>query len=193
MRRGRIGGSLVTRNVPTPMTTHLQRLDVRPILASGRDPFVEVMRAAIDVPASGTMVVIAPFDPVPLRDVLGRNGFTSTAVPRGPREWEVTFTRDGRVVPAPDAGSVTPAAAQARARSWEDACGLHVDTRGMAQAAALRAILDALDEAGGGRTIVAHLDANIEALYPELAARNCESAFVPGDHAEVRLEISTPA
>lgn len=166
---------------------------MRPILASGRDPFVEVMQAANGVPPHGAMVVIAPFDPIPLRDVLGRSGFTSTAVPRGPREWEITFTRDGREVPEPAADNRAPALELANARSWEDDSGFHVDTRGMAQPAALRAILAALDAAEKGRTVVAHLDANIDALFPELAARNCESAFVPGGHAEVRLEISPPA
>ena len=56
------------------MITHTQRLDVRPILASGREPFEEIMRAARGVPVNGMMVLIAPFDPKPLRDVLRGSG-----------------------------------------------------------------------------------------------------------------------
>ena len=175
------------------MTPYVQRLDVRPILASGRDPFTEIMHAAVNVPVNGTMIVVAPFDPVPLRDVLGQNGFTSMAVPCGPREWEITFTRIGVAVPDAGPPQEAPLPRTAQARSWSEEDGLHIDARGMAPGAALQAILAFLDSAEKGRTIVAHLDTNIDALYPGLATRDCESTFVPGDHAEVRLEISTPA
>lgn len=172
------------------MTTHTVRLDVRPILASGRDPFSEIMLAAQDVPRDGTLVVVAPFDPIPLREVLGRSGFTSTVAARGPREWEITFCRDGTVVPAPQ--RVTAATDTVQAHAWIDEDGSHVDARGMATDLALQAILAALDAAGRGKTLVVHLDSNIDALYPELARRDCEAVFVPGNRAEVRLEISTP-
>lgn len=75
---------------------------------------------------------------------------------------------------------------------WTDEGKFHLDSRGLPAVAALTAVLAALDAMGGGRTLVAHLDASIEALYPQLAKRNCKSAFVPGEPAEVRLEISTP-
>lgn len=177
------------------MTAHTFRLDVRPILAGGRDPFSEVMEVARKVPPNGTLVLVAPFDPVPLRDVLGTSGFTSSAMPRAPGEWEITFRR--KSMPAPDRG---PAAGEpvariylsesALARTWSEGTERHVDTRGLAPEAALQAVLDALD--AGAATLVAHLDQNIEALYPELARRDCEATFVPGEGAEVRLEISAP-
>lgn len=172
------------------MTTHTVRLDVRPILASGRDPFSEIMLAAQDVPRDGTLVVVAPFDPIPLREVLGRSGFTSTVAARGPREWEITFCRNGTAAPTPQ--HVNAATDTVQAHTWIDEDGTHVDARGMVSDQALPAILAALDAAGRGKTLVVHLDRNIDALYPELARRDCEAAFVPGNLAEVRLEISTP-
>lgn len=173
------------------MTTHTVRLDVRPMLASGRDPFADIMLAAQDLPHDGTLVVVAPFDPVPLREVLGRSGFTSSVAARGPREWEITFCRNGTATPAPE--HVPTATDTAHARTWIDGDGTHVDARGMAPDQALQAILAALDAAGRDKTLVVHLDSNIDALYPELARRDCEAVFVPGNLAEVRLEISTPA
>lgn len=179
------------------MIMHTLRLDVRPILASGRDPFAEIMQAARDVPVNGAMVVVAPFDPVPLRDVLGASGFTSTAVPRGPQEWEITFCRTGTAGPGDEQAqsSLQPAideADPAQARAWTEHGEFHVDTRGLATEAALQGVLEALDALDRGSTLVAHLDRNIDALYPELSRRDCEAAFVPGEGAEVRLEISTP-
>lgn len=168
------------------------RLDVRPILANGRDPFTEIMHVAHDVPENGVMVVVAPFDPVPLREHLRQCGFTSTVAACGPQEWEITFRRDATA----NAPSLTlralpdAASGAAPARTWADAGGFHVDTRGLTEDSAIRAVLAALDRTCRGRTLVAHLDRNIDALYPELARRNCEAVFVPGNRAEVRLEIS---
>lgn len=175
------------------MTSQTLRLDVRPILASGREPFAEIMRVARQVPADGVLVVVAPFDPVPLRDVLGASGFSSSAVPLGPAEWEVTFRRDATPAAGPQPARDTPSARigfkpPAQARTWTEGRERHVDTRGLAPGAAVRAVLKALD-AGDGM-VVAHLDRNIEALYPELARRDCDAAFVPGEDAEVRLEIT---
>lgn len=175
------------------MIAHVLRLDVRPILASGCDPFAEIMQAALGVPVYGVMVVVAPFDPVPLREVLAVSGFTSTAVLRGPREWEITFLRTAAEVPAvvaPPVGVGEPGPAQAR--TWIDEGKVHVDVRSLDTGPALQAVLASLDAIDRGGTLVAHLDRNIDALYPELARRGCEAAFVPGERAEVRLEISPP-
>jgi uncharacterized protein (DUF2249 family) len=183
------------------MTTHTVRLDVRPILASGRDPFEEIMQAAGDVPVDGFLVVVAPFDPVPLREKLGASGFTSTAVSSGPQEWEITFYRAAAKI-APERPRLSRARAAppggdernlfAQPGVWTDHGEVHLDARGLVPAAAINAILAALDAIGSGRTLVAHLDDNIDALYPELVQRDCEAAFVPGERDEVRLEISTP-
>lgn len=177
------------------MTAHTFRLDVRPILAGGRDPFAEIMEVARKVPRNGTLVVVAPFDPIPLRDVLGTSGFTSSAMPRAPGEWEITFRREtlprAETGPGPDEPQARIYLSEsALARTWSEGRERHVDARGLAPEAALQAVLDALD--AGAATLVAHLDQNIEALYPELARRDCEATFVPGDGAEVRLEISAP-
>lgn len=179
------------------MTARVLRLDVRPILASGRDPFAEIMQAAAEVPADGVMVVIAPFDPVPLREVLAASGFTSGAMALGPRDWEITFQRvAGKDCAEIPSGAAPPTRVDesrtARVRgTWTDGGKVHVDVRGLDSGSALQAILAALGAIDRGGTLVAHLDANIEALYPELAQRDCEAVFVPGERAEVRLEIST--
>ncbi len=193
----RKGGSLRTSTDRDPMITHTQRLDVRPILASGREPFDEIMRAARGVPVNGVMVLIAPFDPKPLRDVLRGSGFSSVAVARGPQEWEITFVRAEAETPAvepAEAGQRPPidVTDPAQDRTWIDAGGFHVNARGLAPQAALHAVLEALDAFAGGGPLVAHLDRNIDALFPELARRDCEALYVPGEGSEVRLEIRTP-
>lgn len=68
-------------------------LDVRPDLEQGGEPFVRIMEAATDVKSGGTLVIIAPFEPVPLYDVLGARGFLHETEKVAADEWIVQFTR----------------------------------------------------------------------------------------------------
>lgn len=66
-------------------------LDVRPELASGGEPFVRVIETAGTIQPGGMLVIIAPFEPVPLYDVLGALGFTHQTATFAPDTWVVRF------------------------------------------------------------------------------------------------------
>ena len=168
------------------MSESIVRLDVRPILASGRDPFSEIMAVASGVPQGGRLIVVAPFNPAPLREVLGTSGFRSEALQAATGEWEVTFCRDAQPA-APN-----PPQAQ-KVRFWSAGGEDHVDARGLDEAGAVRVVLAAAGRLDGSRKLIARLDANIDRLYPQLARLGWEPVFVPGDAGEVRLEISRAA
>ena len=68
-------------------------LDVRPELEQGGEPFVRIMEAASAITPGGTLVIIAPFEPVPLYDVLGTRGFSHETKQVAADEWRVQFTR----------------------------------------------------------------------------------------------------
>lgn len=68
-------------------------LDVRPELESGGEPFVRIMEAASAIHPGGSLVIIAPFEPVPLYDVLGARGFGHETVRVTVDEWMVRFAR----------------------------------------------------------------------------------------------------
>lgn len=68
-------------------------LDVRPDLAAGGDPLSSILEAAASIPAQQSLVVIAPFEPVPLYGVLGAQGFTYTTAHTPDDAWTVRFTR----------------------------------------------------------------------------------------------------
>lgn len=67
-------------------------LDVRPELAAGGEPFVQIMEAAAQIPAGGALVLVAPFEPVPLYGALGNRGFTHATQHVAADEWVVRFT-----------------------------------------------------------------------------------------------------
>ncbi len=68
-------------------------VDARPILAGGGEPFETIMAAVSALADAEELVVLAPFEPVPLEGVLGSQGFTYEAAEIGGGDWRVTFRR----------------------------------------------------------------------------------------------------
>ncbi|HUZ35480.1 MAG TPA: DUF2249 domain-containing protein [Streptosporangiaceae bacterium] len=68
-------------------------VDARPIIAAGGEPFDTIMAAVAGLTEGEELVVLAPFEPVPLEGVLGSQGFTYEAADLG-GDWQVTFRRE---------------------------------------------------------------------------------------------------
>jgi len=66
-------------------------VDARPMLARGEEPFETIMAAAVSLEPGQPLVVLAPFEPVPLEGVLGAQGFTWEAEPLDGGDWRVEF------------------------------------------------------------------------------------------------------
>ncbi len=68
-------------------------LDVRATIKAGGEPFDDIMQAVRELGPGEDLVLLAPFDPVPLYSVLGPQGFahTSEALPSG--DFRVRFAR----------------------------------------------------------------------------------------------------
>ena len=68
-------------------------VDARPIIAAGGEPFDTIMTAVAALDDGEELVVLAPFEPVPLEGVLGSQGFGYEAADLGGGDWRVTFRR----------------------------------------------------------------------------------------------------
>jgi uncharacterized protein (DUF2249 family) len=68
-------------------------LDVRPELEQGGEPFVRIMEAAAGLEPGRTLVIIAPFEPVPLYAVLEAGSFSHQTEKVAADMWVVQFTR----------------------------------------------------------------------------------------------------
>src|SRR6266851_9532414 len=68
-------------------------VDVRDDIRNGREPFSRIMNAAAALQSDEQLLVIAPFEPVPLFRVMEKQGFSHTAQPTDSGSWEVLFTR----------------------------------------------------------------------------------------------------
>ena len=69
-------------------------LDVRPIIAAGDEPFEQIMSTVGSLGVDEELIIIAPFEPVPLEGVLSSQGFSFDAVEIGSGDWRVTFSRN---------------------------------------------------------------------------------------------------
>ncbi len=66
-------------------------VDARPMIAAGDEPFETIMAAAASLADGEPLVVLAPFEPVPLEGVLSAQGFSYEADDLGGGDWRVTF------------------------------------------------------------------------------------------------------
>lgn len=69
-------------------------VDARPIIAAGEEPFETIMAAAASLTDGEDLVVLAPFEPVPLEGVLSAQGFSYDPQSIGGGDWRVTFRRE---------------------------------------------------------------------------------------------------
>ncbi|UYQ72636.1 DUF2249 domain-containing protein [Pelagibacterium flavum] len=67
------------------------KLDVRPLLATGQEPFAKIMEVVAQLLPGQTLTLIAPFKPTPLLDVMSRRGFASRSGLNPDGSWSVKF------------------------------------------------------------------------------------------------------
>ncbi len=163
-----------------------ERLDVRPLLATGEEPLGLVLKRAAGIAPGGVVVIEAPFDPAPLRRVLGNKGFSGHAERLAEEHWRVVFRRDREAAPAAQPGAHG-------ARLWHQGEVPHIDVRGLEPPAPMLAILELLERAGCGAEVIVHHEREPLYLYPELAERGWRSELIEGEAGEVRLRLSRAA
>jgi hypothetical protein len=77
-----------------PPLSKFKRFDVRPLLKRGGEPLSEILQRVKSLPLGAGLVIIAPFLPSPLIELLGSQGFASK-VEHGERgAWFVYFWRE---------------------------------------------------------------------------------------------------
>lgn len=128
------------------------RLDVRPTLAAGGEPFTEIVAAADTLPVGGVLELLAPFEPIPLYRVMRHRGFAHRTTPHPEGDFLVTFTSTG-ITPdqlLADIARNHPAVAPILARHGFDLCcggAKPVELAARAHRVELEGLLDELQEA----------------------------------------------
>lgn len=142
----------------------VQSLDARPILARGEEPFMAISKAARTVPVGSVLVLEAGFEPVPLYDALGRQGFDHWSERLGNDHWRVLFHRH-REMAAPASDVPVAADDDWAARATAE---VTIDVRELVPPEPMMKILATLEGMPDGATLLVHHVRRPMHLYPQL-------------------------
>jgi len=160
---------------------HIVTVDVRPDFYYGHEPFPRIMRAVSKLEPGEKLLVLAPFEPVPLCRVMAGRGFSYTATELPSGGWEVLFERD-------DAASEPDESLPPAQVDW-----ISIDVRGLEPPMPLVRVLEALETIPPGRGLIVHTDRRPMLLLDELPRRGFagESDAAPdGDGFITRIQRS---
>ncbi len=77
-----------------PAISQFKRVDVRPLLERGEEPLPTLLKRVHKLAAGAGLIVIAPFLPSPLIELLGSQGFQSKVERGEAGSWIVYFWRE---------------------------------------------------------------------------------------------------
>ena len=146
---------------------HTVTVDVRDDIRSGREPFSKIMNAVAALRTNEQLLLIAPFEPVPLFRVLEKQGFRHTVESNKPGDWEVLFMRQTNVQPAEVAPTTTCNGTSAPVSTEI----VEVDARGLEPPQPLVKILESLVALPAGAELRAFTDRRPMHLYAQLDER----------------------
>ena len=147
-------------------------VDVRDDIRGGREPFSKIMNAAAALQTNEQLLLIAPFEPVPLFRVMEKQGFRHTVQSNKPDDWEVLFMRHPDAQPA-EAGVTAPCSNASAPGSSEI---VEVDARGLEPPQPLVKILESLAALPAGAELRACTDRRPMHLYAQLQEQGFASA-----------------
>ncbi|MBI4324489.1 MAG: DUF2249 domain-containing protein [Chloroflexi bacterium] len=146
------------------MSEKVVTLDVRDEIRCGKEPFAKIMQTVSRLKEHESLLLIAPFEPVPLYGVLAGYGFDHDGQPTAEGDWEVKFRRH-----RPDAGSSRKTSAASK--SSRSPTVVEVDARGLEPPQPLVVILEKLASLPEGAELQAHTDRRPMHLYGQLEKR----------------------
>lgn len=162
------------------------RVDGRTYLARGEDPLTAILAAAAAVPIGDDLVVDAPFDPVPLRQLLASRGFLVEARELEAGHWRAYFRRLG---PDPTPGTAPP-----EVRCWRIRETVHLNVRGLPPPEPMLEVLRLIEGPNAPSFVVVHHDREPIYLYPELVERGWRYRVehTPAGEVLITLERGSP-
>ena len=137
-----------------------RHLDVREDIRRNQEPFARIMAAVKALGPDEVLVLRAPFEPIPLYDVLGKRGLAHWTECRAPDDWSVWFYRGAGGAPREAAG-----AAPVERRSPV------LDVRGLEPPQPMVRILEELERLEPGQQIEVLHERRPMFLYPQLDER----------------------
>ena len=167
----------------------LAELDVRPVIASGRDPLNIIMQKIKTVQPGQVVKIINTFEPTPLILMLEKKGFETYVDPVSDNVIETYFHKRVSNLTEPIKTE------QSNPNDWADVLqrfgnNLHtIDVRSLQMPQPMLTILAALDELAEGSALYVHHKRIPVFLLPELAQRGFDYRIKEINEGEVDLLI----
>lgn len=151
------------------MADKIVTLDVCEDIRGGREPFSRIMSAVAGLSDGQDLLLIAPFEPLPLFGILAKKGFNHTSREVRKGLWEVLFSRAiNSGAPPQKKPELNPLVNSAT----NDAASIvDVDARGLEPPQPMVKILEALAALPDGAQVRALTDRRPIHLYPHLEER----------------------
>ena len=153
------------------------QLDVRDDLKKGLEPFSKIMGATAKLQPGQNLLLLAPFEPKPLFDVLAKHGFSHSERQMEGGDWEVLFTRDGKNNSEPQKSEnkhpskdKRPVVENSALRALHSAV-VEVDARGLEPPQPMVKILEMIAALPDGAELRARTDRRPMHLYAQLESR----------------------
>jgi uncharacterized protein (DUF2249 family) len=157
------------------------RLDVREDIRRGEEPFKRIMAAVMTLATDRVLVLRAPFEPVPLYEVLGKRGLHHFTERHAADDWSVTFYREaGPPAARPAPGPAGPAPPGRREV---------LDVRGLEPPLPMVRVLEAVEQLGPGAELEVRHERRPMFLYPQLEERGCVHETDEPEPGLVRIRI----
>lgn len=167
--------------VPESCQVHL---DVRPDIERGQEPFVRIMAAVKSLAPDQVLVLRAPFEPIPLYDVLAKRRFAHWTQWGRPADWSVWFFRQADE-PGSGAEENVPALAA-------DALPRVIDVRGLEPPEPMVRILEELKHLQPGQRLEVLHERRPMFLYPQLDDRGFSHVTDEPEPGVIRIVIQRP-
>lgn len=152
------------------MSNTTVEVDVREDIRNGREPFSKIMQAVAGLGPDQRMLLIAPFEPIPLVHLLKKQGFQHTTRTNEAGDWEVLFVRqDTKSQPTRTADHHAAKTTKRTTSVQPDV--VEVDARGLEPPLPMVKILEALSTLAPGAELRGRTDRRPIHLYAQLEER----------------------
>jgi len=138
-------------------------IDVREDLRCKREPFSKIMALVETLGPDQVLVLRAPFEPIPLYDVLGERGLAHWTERRAVQDWCIWFYRR-----ADEPGGADP---RERVGALSGSGRQVLDVRGLEPPGPMVRVLEAVERLGPGEEIEVLHERRPVFLYPQLEGR----------------------
>ena len=169
----------------------VQELDVRPLLNAGKDPFNLILGRVKALPTGQALRIINDFEPIPLIQMLGKQGFLTHSALIDGNTWHTWFYRTNE-------GSLPDAKAAANSHDFDGRVEQFkgrtktIDVRHLEMPLPMLTILDELGHLPEGHALYVHHKRIPVFLLPELEERQFEYRAKEIGEGDVKLFIFKP-